>query len=152
MLLENNALQLKVAGTHGFDQVVDYRFQLLLRELLGGSKPKRSKALDSYITEESTRGPVWVPIRATGPMEKLSIKLDGQSLKKDVTDGVKQDWEKQASEIKNAVKPAEYQSVAPEKKYQFEWNDGDEDTSRSINEPDRSRSQLPRLRRKGGGG
>ena len=152
MLLENNALQLKVAGTHGFNQVVDYRFQLLLRELLGGSKPKRSKALDSYITEESTRGPVWVPIRATGPMEKLSIKLDGQSLKKDVTDGVKQDWEKQASEIKNAVKPAEYQSVAPEKKYQFEWNDGDEDTSRSINEPDRSRSQLPRLRRKGGGG
>lgn len=152
MLLENNALQLKVAGTHGFDQVVDYRFQLLLRELLGGTKPKRSKALDSYITEESTRGPVWVPIRATGPIDKLSIKLDGQSLKQDVKEGVKEDWNKQASEIKNAVKPTEYQSVAPEKKYQFEWTDGEEDTTRLINEPDRSRTQFPRLRRKGGGG
>ncbi|MFZ9154872.1 MAG: AsmA-like C-terminal region-containing protein, partial [Schleiferiaceae bacterium] len=152
MLLENNALQLKVAGNHGFDQVVDYRFQLLLRELLGGTKPKRSKALDSYITEESTRGPVWVPIRATGPIDKLSIKLDGQSLKQDVKEGVKEDWNKQANEIKNAVKPTEYQSVAPEKKYQFEWTDGEEDTTRLINEPDRSRTQFPRLRRKGGGG
>lgn len=152
MLLENNALQLKVAGTHGFDQVVDYRFQLQLRELLGANKPKPSRAVDAYITEESTRGPVWVPIRATGPIDKLQIKLDGQSLKNDVKAGVKQDWEKQASEIKNAIKPTEYQSVDPEKKYQFEWTDGDEDTSRSINEPDRSRTQLPRLRRKGGGG
>lgn len=152
MLLENNALQLKVAGTHGFDQAVDYRFQLQLRELLGANKPKPSRAVDAYITEESTRGPVWVPIRATGPIDKLNIKLDGQSLKSDVKASVKQDWEKQASEIKNAVKPAEYQTVAPEKKYQFEWTDGDEDTSRSINEPDRSRTQFPRLRRKGGGG
>jgi hypothetical protein len=50
------------------------------------------------------------------------------------------------------VKPTEYQTVAPEKKYQFEWDDSDSDTSRSINEPDRSRTQFPRLRRKGGGG
>lgn len=152
MLLENNALQLKVAGTHGFDQVVDYRFQLQLRELLGGKKPKRSRDLDAYITEESTRGPVWVPIRATGPIDKLSIKLDGQTLKQDVKTSVTQDWNKQASEVKNAVKPTEYQSVAPEKKYQFEWDDSDTGTSRSINEPDRSRTQFPRLRRKGGGG
>ncbi|MEY2971801.1 MAG: hypothetical protein RL738_642 [Bacteroidota bacterium] len=152
MLLENNALQLKVAGTHNFDQIVDYRFQLQLRELLGGKKPKRSRDLDTYITEESARGPVWVPIRATGPIDKLSIKLDGQSLKQDVKTSVTQDWNKQAEEVKNSFKATEYQSVAPEKKYQFEWNDGDEDTARSINEPDRSRTQLPRLRRKGGGG
>ncbi len=152
MLLENNALQLKVAGTHGFDQVVDYRFQLQLRELLGGKKPKRSRDLDAYITEESTRGPVWVPIRANGPIDKLSIKLDGQALKQDVKTSVTQDWNKQASEIKNAVKPTEYQTVAPEKKYQFEWDDSEADTSRSINEPDRSRTQFPRLRRRGGGG
>jgi hypothetical protein len=95
---------------------------------------------------------VWVPIRATGPIDKLSIKLDGQALKQDVKTSVTQDWNKQASEIKNAVKPTEYQTVAPEKKYQFEWDDSDSDTSRSINEPDRSRTQFPRLRRKGGGG
>jgi hypothetical protein len=49
------------------------------------------------------------------------------------------------------VKPAEYQTIAPEKKYEFEWDDGDQDSSRSLDEPNRSRSQLPRLLRKGGG-
>lgn len=151
MLLENSALQLKVAGTHGFNQIVDYRFELQLRDMIGGRKPKRSKSIDAYITEESSRGPIWVPIRATGPIDKLSIKLDGQSLRQEVKASIKQDWQKQAAEIKNSVKPAEYQTIAPEKKYEFEWNDGDQDSSRSLDEPNRSRSQFPRLKRKGGG-
>jgi len=74
------------------------------------------------------------------------------TLKQDVKTSVTQDWNKQATEVKNAVKPTEYRTVAPEKKYQFEWDDSGTDTSRSINEPDRSRTQFPRLRRKGGGG
>lgn len=152
MLLENNALQLKIGGTHSFSQHVDYRIQLQLRELLGSKKPKRSRELDSYIAEESSRGPVWVPIRATGPMDRLTIKLDGQSLKEDVKTSVKQDWERQAGELKSALKPTEYQTVAPEKKYQFEWDDSGSDTTRSINEPERSRSQPNLLRRRGGGG
>ena len=151
MLLENNALQLKVAGTHGFNQIVDYRFELQLRDMIGGRKPKRSKSIDAYITEESSRGPIWVPIRATGPIDKLSIKLDGQSLRQEAKASIKQDWQKQAAEIKNSVKPTIYQAIAPEKKYEFEWNDGDQDSSRSLDEPNRSRSQLPRLLRKGGG-
>jgi hypothetical protein len=72
-------------------------------------------------------------------------------MRQDAKASIKQDWQKQAAEIKNSVKPAEYQTIAPEKKYEFEWNDGDQDTSRSLDEPNRLRSQFPRLKRKGGG-
>ncbi len=45
MTLENNALVLKVAGEHRFDNVMDFTLQMQLRDLVGGKKtpaPKRS--------------------------------------------------------------------------------------------------------------
>jgi hypothetical protein len=132
MTLENNALVLKVAGEHRFDNVMDFTLQMQLRDLVGGKKTPRSKALDDFIAEESTRGPVWIPIKIQGPADHLKFSLDKKTLTQDIKSSVQDDWKRQGEELRGLFQKPVERPVVPEKKYQFEWEE-EPDTNRSFN-------------------
>jgi hypothetical protein len=132
MTLENNALVLKVAGEHRFDNVMDFTLQMQLRDLVGGKKTPRSKALDDFIAEESTRGPVWIPIKIQGPADQLKFSLDKKTLTQDIKSSVQDDWKRQGEELRGLFQKPVERPVVPEKKYQFEWEE-EPDTNRSFN-------------------
>jgi hypothetical protein len=140
MTLENNALVLKVAGQHRFDNVMDFTLQMQLRDLVGGKKPARSKDLDAFIAEESARGPVWIPIHIVGPADQLKFSLDRKALSQDIKSSVQEDWKKQGQDLRNIFQKPVERPVIPEKKYQFEWEE-EPDTNRSFSEIVRSFSR-----------
>lgn len=140
MTLENNALVLKVAGQHRFDNVMDFTLQMELRDLVGGKKSPRSKVLDAFIAEESTRGPVWIPIHVFGPADQLKFSLDRKALSQDIKSSVQDDWKRQGEDLRTIFQKPVERPVVPEKKYQFEWEE-EPDTNRSFNEVVRSFSR-----------
>lgn len=141
MTLENNALLLKVAGQHRFDNVMDFTLQMQLRDLVGGKKTPRSKDLDAFIAEESTRGPVWIPIHIFGPADHLKFSLDRKALTQDIKSSVQDDWKKQGEDLRNLFQKPVERPLVPEKKYQFEWEE-EPDTNRSFSQRVRSFSGL----------
>lgn len=140
MTLENNALVLKVAGQHRFDNVMDFTLQMQLRDLVGGKKTARSKDLDAYIAEESSRGPVWIPIHIFGPADQLKFSLDRKALTQDIKSSVQDDWKKQGEELRNLFQKPVERPLIPERKYQFEWEE-EPDTNRSFSQIFRSFSR-----------
>ena len=131
MTLENNALVLKVAGQHRFDNVMDFTLQMQLRDLVGGKKTPRSKALDEFIAEEASRGPVWIPIKIFGPADNLKFTLDKKTLTQDIKSSVQDDWKRQGEELRSIFQKPVERPIVPEKKYQFEWEE-EPDTNRSF--------------------
>ncbi|HAB31941.1 MAG TPA: hypothetical protein DCE13_05285 [Cryomorphaceae bacterium] len=141
MTLENNALVLKAAGEHRFDNVMNFTLQMQLRDLVGGKKPQRSKDLDQFIAEEGNRGPVWIPIKLYGPMDDLKFSLDRKGLSQDIKSSVQGDWKQQGQDLRNLFQKPVERPVVPEKKYQFEWEE-EPDTNRSFSQRVRSFSGL----------
>jgi len=129
MTLENNVLLLKVAGKHHFSDLLDFTLQLQLRDLVNGRKPNRSQAIDSYITEEETRGPVWVPIKVYGPSDDLKFSIDKKAISQEVKANLQEDWKRQGEEFKGLFEKPVERPVVPETKYQFEWEESP-DTNR----------------------
>ncbi len=123
MTLENNVLLLKVAGKHHFSDLLDFTLQLQLRDLVNGRKPNRSQAIDSYITEEETRGPVWVPIKVYGPSDDLKFSIDKKAISQEVKANLQEDWKRQGEELKGLFEKPVERPVVPETKYQFEWEE-----------------------------
>ena len=140
MTLENNALVLKVAGQHRFDNVMDFTLQMQLRDLVGGKKTPRSKALDEFIAEEASRGPVWIPIKIFGPADNLKFTLDKKTLTQDIKSSVQDDWKRQGEELRSIFQKPVERPIVPEKKYQFEWEE-EPDTNRSFSGMPRSFSR-----------
>ena len=142
MRVENNVLGLKIAGKHRLDDYLDFRLELQIRDLMGNSKKTKSKVIDEYIVETSSKGPVWIPIKMVGSSDDLKFTLDKKALTQDVKSSLKSDWERQGEELKDILKkPTEKPSV-PENKYQFEWSE-EPDTNRLFNGNIRSFIRYP---------
>lgn len=85
--IKNSALNIDLWGTHGFDNVVDYHFRLLISELLN---KKRTKALDEFgAVEDDPDKKRMAYVRMTGPMDKLVIRYDKQGMKQKVAADLK---------------------------------------------------------------
>jgi len=127
MHLENNALELKVEGSHSFDNDMDFTLRLNLRDILGGDEPRGNAELRSLIEEQSDRGPVWIPMRLYGPVDDPKFSLDTKTMRTDIRTEIRQDWQAQGSEIRDAFRNPQQATevVDPENKYEFEWDDSD---------------------------
>lgn len=85
--IKNSALNIDLWGTHGFDNVVDYHFRLLISELLN---KKRTKAPDEFgRVEDDPDKKRMAFVRMTGPLDKLVIKYDKQGMKEKVASDFK---------------------------------------------------------------
>jgi hypothetical protein len=92
MVVNNNALNLSVSGTHTFGNYLDYHFKIKLSELLAKKFKQRNKEFE----EESTDRSANVFISMKGPIDKLEFAYD----KKQAKAQVKQDIKKEREEVK----------------------------------------------------
>jgi hypothetical protein len=131
MAVENNALSLRLNGTHAFSGAVDYTVEFRLKEALSAQKKgtKRPRELDAYLAETSDPGKVWIPVRITGTADAPKITLNTQKAAQSSAQTVRSDFKKQGAELRQLLKPSEPKPV-PAQKYIFEWEEESGDTTR----------------------
>jgi hypothetical protein len=92
MVVNNNALNLTVSGTHTFNNYLDYHFKLKLNDLLA----KKYKQRNNEFEEEAVERGTFLFISMKGPIDKLEFSYD----KKQAKAQVKQDIKKEREEVK----------------------------------------------------
>lgn len=78
--IESSALNLKLEGQHRFDQTIDYRFELLLNEVLGKKVKKPENNEFGYI-EDDGLGRTKVFMRMRGTVDQPTFSFDKEQLK-----------------------------------------------------------------------
>lgn len=137
MILENNALTLKIAGTHTFENQLEFLIKMQLRNIVGGKKKQpRSKDLDEFIKEKNQAEKVWIPIKVQGSAENLKFSIDAKKISEELKSSLKNDWKKQAEDLKNIFQKSE-NSKKEEPEYEFQWEE-EPDTNRLFSESLRS--------------
>jgi len=82
-------------------------------------------------------------------VDDLQFKLDSKSLKKDIGQSIKKDWQAQGAEIKAALQgKGEEKPASEENKYEFEWTE-EPDSNRTFIESPRSFNQAAFTRNEG---
>jgi hypothetical protein len=129
--VDNNALSLRLSGTHAFSGAVDYTVEFRLKEALSAQKKgtKRPRELDAYLAETSDPGKVWIPVRITGSTDAPKITLNTQKAAQSSAQTVRSDFKKQGAELRQLLKPSEPKPV-PAQKYIFEWEEESGDSTR----------------------
>lgn len=88
MEVKNTAMNLTVSGKHGFDNTIDYHFNLLLRDILAQKFRKKNDKQSEFgdIIEDENKG-MRLFIRMTGTVDNPVFTLD----RKKVAEKIKQD-------------------------------------------------------------
>ena len=98
--IKSNALDLTISGTHTFDNVIDYRFKLLMSDVLW-KKAKKNKKENSefgYI-EDDGLGRTALFLHMTGTMANYKISYDTKGLK----ESFKEDFKKEGNTLKKIL-------------------------------------------------
>jgi hypothetical protein len=122
MQIDNNALALKLYGTHRLDNTVDYTVQFRLKEALQARNTPRPKEWDAYLEEATDPGKVWIPVRITGNAQNPKITLDRNAAARNSTQTLQSDFQKQGKELRQLLKP-DAPASTPKEKYIFEWEE-----------------------------
>jgi hypothetical protein len=99
MQIQSNALNLDFAGTHNFDNIIDYRLKILLSDLI----KKKSKRLgDEQFgeLEDDGRGKTILYIKMYGDAENPKFNIDKIGIKKKLADDLK----KEGKAVKQVLK------------------------------------------------
>ena len=66
-------------------------------------------------------------MRLYGPVDDPKFSLDTKTMRTDIRTEIRQDWQAQGSEIRDAFRNPQQATevVDPENKYEFEWDDSD---------------------------
>lgn len=99
MDIQNNALNINLAGTHTFDNYMDYHIKLRLNELLA-KKRKKAATTNEFEEEETNDKGLNLYISMKGPADNLVFSYD----KKEARQKIKQDLKKEGESIKNILK------------------------------------------------
>lgn len=101
MSIRSNALDLNLSGTHGFDQTIDYRFNLLMRDLLANKfKIFKSRRQDDYGDIQETESTARIYLKMTGTMDQAKISYD----MKNTFQKMGQDMKKEGQTLKDLLK------------------------------------------------
>lgn len=150
MEINSSAMNLSVAGTHTFDNVVDYHFKLLLNELLGKKARKAKKENEEFGTvEDDGLGKTAIYISMIGPLENPKISYDKSGLKMQMKQNVATETQNLKSILRNEFgwfKKDSTLKAAPQKKqnarFETEWEESDKST-KEISNPEK---QLPKVK------
>ncbi|MCH8902837.1 MAG: hypothetical protein IIA45_02845 [Bacteroidetes bacterium] len=93
MDIKSSAINLTIAGDHGFDNVIDYKVKIRLRSVIA-SKFKRNKNNKDEI-EDDKEGGIKIYLTMTGPIDDLKIRYD----RKTVNEKIKQDFKDEKAEV-----------------------------------------------------
>ncbi len=89
MDIKSSVLDLVAAGTHTFDNQVDYTLELTLSQLLG--RKVRDKNTEFGTIEDDGRGRMKLPLSMKGPMDNPRIKYNRKGVEKKIEDEVKKE-------------------------------------------------------------
>ena len=89
MEVKNNALDLSIAGTHTFNNVVDYQIKIKLGDLLA----KKYRQRPSEFEEENLDKGSFLYLSMKGPVDKLQFSYDKKQARKKVMDDLKNEKE-----------------------------------------------------------
>ena len=79
MDIASSAITIGASGVHGFDNVVDYHFELLLSDLLSRKAKKARKTTDEFgVIEDDGLGKTRLFISMKGPVDKPAIAYDSK--------------------------------------------------------------------------
>lgn len=98
MKIKSSAAEVTIAGTHTFDNTIDYRMQLLLSQLVG----KKVKSLNTEFgqIEDDQLGRTKLLLRLTGPAGNPKISYDTKAVKEKVT----AEFKKETQTVKELLK------------------------------------------------
>ncbi len=147
MEIKSNAIDISVAGVHGFNDNVDYRFRLLLRDLFATKikESNRNNTEFGYI-EEDDRRRMSVFIAMKGNIDNPKFSYDGVGLKAKM----KEDIQDEKNTVKGLLKEEfglykkDTALGVPEKKkqhqHQVEWEE-----NKKVEETEKKEKAKPSL-------
>lgn len=99
MEIQSSAINIHLSGTHSFDNIIDYRFNVLLKDLLA-QKFKRNRKQDEFgeIIEDNDRG-ARIFLKMTGQAKNPVVGYDGKSAQ----EKIKEDMKKEKQELKQIL-------------------------------------------------
>jgi hypothetical protein len=119
MAIENNAMNVEIAGTHNFDNYMNYRLKIRVTELLanksGWVKRKKERQL-----EENTDGGLSAYILMVGTPDDLKIKYDRKAVKEKIKNGVKKERQQFFKDLKKELKR---EKGPTEDRKQVDWDE-----------------------------
>lgn len=95
--IKSTALDLTISGTHTFKNVIDYRFKLLLNDVLWGKAKKSKKENTEFgYVEDDGLGKTTLFLHMTGTVDDYDISYD--------TKGLKESWAEDLKKEKQTLK------------------------------------------------
>jgi hypothetical protein len=95
--IRSSALDVDVAGTHSFDNKIDYQFRVLMSDVLWRkAKSKKKENSEFGYIEDDREGKMSLYLRMTGTVDDYKIGYDSK--------GVKEKWNQNLKEEKKTVK------------------------------------------------
>lgn len=96
----SSAMNLSIAGTHNFNNDIDYHITLLLNEVLG-RKAKKPKVTEfGYVESDGLQGQSKLYLKMTGNIDDIKVAYDSKGLK----DNVKSKLSKEKNTVKSLLK------------------------------------------------
>jgi len=90
--IKSSALDVTISGTHSFDNVIDYRFKLLMNDVLWKkAKSKKKENSEFGYEEDDGLGKAVLFLRMTGTVKNPKISYDTKSLKEKWNDDIKEE-------------------------------------------------------------
>ncbi|MCF8303967.1 MAG: AsmA-like C-terminal region-containing protein [Bacteroidales bacterium] len=125
MSVHSSTADFNVRGTHGFDNTIDYRFRVLLSEILQPGKERKEISKFGRI-EDDGLGRTKVFLRLSGTVDQPYLKYDKEGLKQKIAEDIKEE----KRDIKEAFNK------------EFEWITGDSATrAKRQNEREKRQKQ-----------
>ncbi|MCB0823040.1 MAG: hypothetical protein KDC09_10105 [Bacteroidales bacterium] len=101
MEINSSTMNITVFGTHTFDNITDYHFQLYLADLLkNGKKEKTEEEIEGIFVNEDESGKPRLFLSMTGPADDPDIKYDTREVRHKIA----ADLGKEKEEFKNVMR------------------------------------------------
>ena len=76
MAIHSSAFNISVEGQQSFDNVFEYRLNVLLSEVLFNKARKKKKEMDEFMVEENREDQTTIPLILAGTPDKFDVKFD----------------------------------------------------------------------------
>lgn len=134
MEIKSSAVNMSVAGTHTFENFMDYKMKVNVSQLFFGKREDYENEFGAVQVNEN--GGINFHLLMKGPADDVAISYDGNGLKK----GIKKELQQQKEELKNIFtdkrekdpsmatpKPNEDKKIHAQKDYELKWEDETEE-------------------------
>ena len=123
MDIQSTALRLHISGEHSFENIMNYKVNLLLSDILG-NKVKESLSLEEI--EHNPEGKTTIQLIMSGHVNDPEISLDKVQLKEDIVNEIIEEGEEVIKIIENKILNKEDPEKIKEKEevdIEIEWDD-----------------------------